>query len=212
MKKYKTQVKKSHYNRNNYDGLGRFISYYHQANILTKFNPKNILEIGPGNKTMSNYLKKNGVDIKTCDFDKTLSPDIVASVLNLPIKDDFYDVACAFEVLEHLEFKDSIKALREMKRVAKKAVILSLPYSSIYFNFHFNSNFLGGFRIINKEISIRIPQFFRNAKFDGEHYWEIGRKRYSLRKIRKILKKEFRKVIDFRTELNPRQHFFILYK
>ena len=52
-----------------------------------------MLEIGVGNRTVSNYLKENGVDITTFDFDKELKPDIVGDVRDMKgIKDNSFDV------------------------------------------------------------------------------------------------------------------------
>lgn len=94
--KYKIQLNKNHYNKSNYDGIRRFISYFHQINLIKKLNPKKVLEIGIGNATVSNYLKNQGLNITTCDFDKSLNPDIVASLPDLPIKENSYDLVCAF--------------------------------------------------------------------------------------------------------------------
>ena len=50
MSPFNTQVPKEHYS-NNYDNVFRFISYYYQIDLAIKLKPKNILEIGIGNKT-----------------------------------------------------------------------------------------------------------------------------------------------------------------
>jgi len=60
---------------------------------------------------------------------------------------------------------------------------------------------------------IRIPCFFATKiKFSGEHYWEKGRKNYSLRKIRRTLGKYFRILKEVRPVLAPGYRFFILEK
>ena len=48
------KASKSHY-LGEYDDLGRFISYFYQIDIVKNLEPDNILEIGVGNKTVSNY-------------------------------------------------------------------------------------------------------------------------------------------------------------
>jgi ubiquinone/menaquinone biosynthesis C-methylase UbiE len=53
------------------------------------------------------------------------SPDIVGDAKKLPIKTKTFDHTFMFEVLEHLENPNV--ALLELKRVTKKAVILSIP-------------------------------------------------------------------------------------
>ena len=210
-KQFKIQVPKEHY-YNNYDDLQRWISYYYQIDNILKLNPKSVLEIGVGNKTNYNYLKDK-VKITSCDFDKNLNPDIVGDIRNLPIKDKTYDVVCAFEVLEHIPFSDFEKALKELKRISKKYVIISIPYSSIYFNNAFRFPLIG--RIFNKkfiETTIRIPLFLRKHKFNGEHYWEIGKKGYPIRKIRNILKKEYKIIKEESSLLNKYHYYFILEK
>jgi len=52
-----TIIDKTHYIQH-YDDINRFISYFYQTNTIKKLNPTNILEIGIGNKTTSNYLKQ----------------------------------------------------------------------------------------------------------------------------------------------------------
>ena len=80
-----------------------------------------MLEIGVGNRTVSNYLKENGVDITTFDFDKELKPDIVGDVRDMKgIKENSFDVIMACEVLEHIPFDDVEYALKELHLFARK--------------------------------------------------------------------------------------------
>ncbi|MDD3178668.1 MAG: class I SAM-dependent methyltransferase [Candidatus ainarchaeum sp.] len=209
--KFKIQVNKDHY-YNNYDDILRWISYYYQIDNILKLKPKSVLEIGVGNKTTYNYLKDK-INITTCDFDKNLKPDIVGDIRNLPIKDKTYDVVCAFEVLEHIPFSDFKKAIKELKRVSKKYVIISIPYSSIYFNNVFKFPLIN--RIFHKrfiEMTIKIPLFFKKHKFNGEHYWEIGKKGYPIKKIRKIIKTEYKIIKEESSLLNKYHYYFILQK
>ena len=212
MPKHKLQVSPQHYN-NNYDDVHRFISYHYQISSVVNIHPKNILEIWVGNKLVSDYLRRMWYVIDTCDFDPLLEPDYIADVCKLPFSDNAYDVIMICQVLEHLPFADFEIALTELTRVSSKYVIISLPYSSLNFEFIFRIPFLN--KIIKKiywSTLFRIPRFYSEHQFDGQHYWEVWKKGYSLSKIRHILNQYFMIEHEFTPILNPYHHFFILRK
>jgi ubiquinone/menaquinone biosynthesis C-methylase UbiE len=211
-KKFKIQVQKEHY-FGEYDDMLRFISYFYQVDIVRKLNPNNVLEIGIGNKTTSNYLKQNGIKIDTCDFDKELKPDYVADIRELPFDNKYYDLVLACEILEHIPWADVDKALNELNRVSKKYVVISIPYSSAGFELLLKFPLLR--RIIKKtflSLFFRIPYFFMEINFKREHYWEMGRKNYSKKRIKSSLEKYFIILKEVRPILNHCHHFFILEK
>lgn len=208
----KTQVGYSHY-LENYDGLTRFISYYYQIDLALNLKINNCLEIGIGNKTVSSVLTHRGVNMTTCDFDSDLKPDYVADIRELPFDDKSFDLVMACQVLEHLPWNDLSRALKELERVTSKYAIISLPYSSIYFELIVKIPFFK--HLIKKaciDFCLRIPLFFIRFKPTSEHYWEIGWRGYSIRKIRKALQESFDIIDEKRPVLNPYHHFFILQK
>lgn len=210
--KFNIQVSKEHYS-GKYDDVQRFISYFYQVDLVRKLKPNNVLEIGIGNKTVYNYLKQNGIKIDTCDFDKSLEPDYVADIRDLPFEDQSYDVVMACEVLEHIPWKDVNKALYQLHRVSRKYVIISIPYSSTSFELLFKFPLID--RILKRpflNLFFRLPLFFIGIKFSGEHYWEMGRKNYGARKIRMALRKYFDILKEVRPILSHYHHFFILEK
>jgi ubiquinone/menaquinone biosynthesis C-methylase UbiE len=209
-KKTELQVSRDHYFKN-YDSIERFISYFHQIDITIKTNPKSVLEIGIGNKTVANYLKERGINLITCDFDPKLNPDKVGDIRDLPLEDKSFDTVIACEVLEHIPFSDFEKSLKELKRVSKNNVIISLPYSCMYFENVFKIAipfFSKKFRF-----SLKIPYFFVKIEINSknkEHYWEIGRKNHSKNKVRSIIKKYFSIEKEFYPDLNSNHYFFVL--
>lgn len=209
MKKELTQVPRSHYFNLKYDTKERWISYWYQIHEVFSLNPKKILEVGIGNKLVSDYIRKIGLNITTCDFDKSLKPDYVGSVHSLPFKNDSFDVILCAEVLEHLPFKNFNQGLKELYRVSKKFVILTLPHFSL-------TNFYFGFKLIpfvpKKQISIKVDAPIKH-KFLGEHFWEIGKKDYSTSRVRsKIKRSGFKIEKDYCPPENPKHHFFVLTK
>ena len=194
------------YKFHNYDYKDRWISYWYQIDEVLKLEPKTVLEIGIGNGTVAEYLKKQGLEVKTLDINKDLNPDFSASVLEMPLDNNSFDVILCAEILEHLPFEDFEKALLELKRVSKKNIVLSLP--------HFGPPIKISFKIpLIKEIKIsfKIP-FYRKHQFNGEHYWEIGKKGYFSRKIKNIIKKHFKIRKEFIPFENQYHHFYILKK
>lgn len=203
------QVDKTAYNFKKYCQIERFSSYWHQLDEVIKLNPFSVLEIGVGDKVFANYLKDNtGVKYTSADIAEDLNPDVVTDVLNLSFENDSFDIACAFEVLEHLPFDKFNIALAELKRVAKSHVIISLPHWGRHFSVDFRMPFFKRLKW-HKKINLMPIEH----KFNGQHYWEIGKKGYDIKKIKEkikasglILEKDY---VAFES---PYHHFFILKK
>jgi len=205
----KPQVKPNHYFNKSYDTKERFISYWHQINEIIKLNPKTVLEIGIGNGFVSKYLKERKVNILTIDIDKRLNPDVVGSVLNMPFSEELFDIVACYEVLEHLPFENFSKALFEIFRVSKSYAILSLPDASRVYRVYLQIPKIGIFKRLIPLPRLKNP----THKFDGEHYWEIGKAEYPLSKIiNEIQKAGFRIEKTYRVFENPYHRFFILRK
>ena len=203
------QVSPDHYLSQKYDSKERWVSYWYQINEVLSLNPRNVLEIGVGNKTVSDYLKKTGIKVVTCDFDKSLKPDIIANVLNLPFKKNSFDVVLCAEVLEHLPFKNFPRALAQIHKVTLKAAVITVPHFSI-------TNLYFGVKLIpfipKKEFLLKVDVPIKH-KFLGEHYWEIGRKGYPFSRIKAEIKNTgFKIKRSFYPVENPYHHFFVLSK
>jgi hypothetical protein len=207
---YQTQVDKSHYHTAGYESEERFISYHTQKDQILKLlalsnNPKpRVLEIGSGSGFLSKYLKSEGVDVKTFDFDSSLNPDFLGDVRSLSqsVKEKFDVVAC-FETLEHIPFESLEKAFSEIRAVTSDYFIMSVPYIRLYLNIRFKLPLLKArYLIVSWPFAVR-------HQFKGEHYWELGKKGYSRRRLMGLLEKFFKVERDFTNPLNMFHHYFI---
>jgi ubiquinone/menaquinone biosynthesis C-methylase UbiE len=203
------QLEPFHYYRIGYDTKNRWNSYWHQINEILLLKPETVLEVGIGNGLVANYLKQSGLDITTLDIDEKLNPDYTGSVLGIPFPDESFEVVACFEVLEHLPYEDVPKALREIRRVSKLYVVLSLPDTGKAYRVYIQIPKIGEFRKLIPLPRLRAPIH----KFDGEHYWEIGKAGYPLEKITDHIRNagfELRKT--YRAFEMPYHRFFVLEK
>ncbi|MEK7586934.1 MAG: class I SAM-dependent methyltransferase [Patescibacteria group bacterium] len=201
------QVDKEAYKFERYSHLGRWVSYYYQISEVLKLVPLNILEVGMGDGVFRDYIKNNiSISYTSLDIAQDLYPDVVGDVTKLPFPDRSFDVVCVFEVLEHLPFKHFERALTELHRVARQGVVLSLPHFGPPVKFLLKIPFLP-----EVSFSFKIP-FAKRHIFNGQHYWEIGKRGYSPNTIRKIIQKLFSIKKEFIPFENQYHHFFVLIK
>ena len=200
------EISKEKYDFSKYNHRSRWMSYWHQIDEVLRLKPDSVLEIGIGDKTVVNFLKSQGVNITTLDINKDLKPDVIGSVLTMPFRDSSFDVVLCAEVLEHLPFEKFEEGLKELKRVSRKNLVLSLPHFGRSLKFSFKIPL-----IKEKRIACRLAFPIKHV-FNGEHYWEIGKKGYPPDKIRKIIKKYFQIKKEFIPFENQYHHFFILEK
>ncbi|MFW5804304.1 MAG: class I SAM-dependent methyltransferase [bacterium] len=203
------QVNKSHYQFDKYFTKRRWISIWHQLDEVFKVNPKSVLEIGPGPGVFNKILKDNKIKVDTVDIDPELKPDFVASATELPFLDNSYDCVCAFQVLEHLPYKDSLKAFNEFVRVAKFNVIISLPDAKVLYHYSIH---VPKFRIL--KFNIPKPTLGKKVhEFKGQHYWEINKRGYSIKKIKTDFNVvNVRLLKSYRVWEHPYHHYFIFKK
>lgn len=108
----------------------------HQVTKLIPPDTANILDVGCGNGMFINSLKHNlpceNIRLMACDFSKTAlkyveTDKLLATVSSLPFKDAVFDLVISMEVLEHLPEKEYTKGLRELQRIGRKYIIITVP-------------------------------------------------------------------------------------
>lgn len=204
------QVNSSHYDFGPYMTRERWNSLYSQLSEILSLHPKNVLEIGPGPGVVRDIACKSGVDFKTIDIDPELKPDYVASATKLPLPATSYDIVCAFQMLEHLPYNDALAAIREMSRVSKRYIIISLPNALPTWRYSFFIPKVG-------QVSFAIPKPLMKRRkhiFNGEHYWEINKAGFDTRKVMSDIEacSGGKIVKSYRLWENTYHHFIIIDK
>ncbi len=122
------------------------IARFHRAiaRQVVALEPTSFLDAGCGEGFVARALLSELPDLRLvgCDLspvaarlaaEQNPNADFVAaSVLRLPFGDNTFDVVGCFEVLEHLPGDGPHIALRELSRVGRKAVVLSVPHEPYF--------------------------------------------------------------------------------
>ncbi len=204
------KISAPHYFNKNYDSKERFCSYWHQIDEILSLYPAEILEIGTGNGFVRNYLKRKNIQTTALDTDFRLQPDVAGSVLRIPFKKQTFDLLSCCQVLEHLPYASFAAALEEIYRVSRKYALLSLPDITTVYRIDIE---LPG---LSKAIKKLMPHPFPRPpvhRFDGEHYWEIGKKDYPVKRIQKDIRSSgFRIIRTYRVFEFYYHRFFVMKK
>jgi ubiquinone/menaquinone biosynthesis C-methylase UbiE len=153
---------------------------------------ESLLDVGCGNGILCNQAKQKIPFLKKIvGFDRSVeaikyvkTAKKIGEINDLPFKNNEFDSVCALEVLEHLNLKTYELALKEISRVAKKQIIVTVPYyenlennMTICKNCHtmFNRNY--HMRTFNKN---KMKDLFSNYSFSLNLVEPIGKKKEKL--------------------------------
>jgi hypothetical protein len=187
----------------------RFASYAQQLREILALAPQAVVEIGPGGGLVTHVLRSRGVAVTTVDVNRKCEPDVVASVLDIPLPDGIADASICFQVLEHLPFEDVPKAVRELARLSRKHVLLSLPDRRPMYHVQFRLPLLG-----RRRLSFELPRQGRLVVPNKMgHRWEVNVKGFPLKTVvAAIVGQGLVLRRTYRLFENPYHRFFLLEK
>lgn len=202
------QTASNHYDFSKYMHLSRWSCYYVQIKKTLALNPKSVLEIGPGDGLFGSYIVKSGIEYTACDHADDITSHVKVNLgfESLPFPDNHFDIVCAFQVLEHIPFEKVPFALSELARVSKRHVFLDIP------QFGSHIQFLLKFPLLPRIAVHTVLPYPKKHVFDGFHYWEVGKKGFSPRKIRTLITSNFKIIEEFSIIENPKERFYLLEK
>ncbi len=213
---HEARIDKSHYFDARYLKRERMYSFVEQIELIKQCAARDdsLLEIGKGNGFVADFCTRYlGYQVQTVDVNVDLQPDIVDDITApRKLKEKSADVVVCYEVLEHMPFEKSIRAVEHMARIARKYVLISVPDMRYFISGRFTV-FGSGPIFLQKLISTRR---FRRArkKFGDDHHWEIGLKTdtvtYSADYVRRTLFQNVRLLRDYRDIAVPWHHYFVV--
>ena len=187
-------------------------SYYQYRDVQRCGDGRRLLIVGPGQGLDTHIFKWRGYDVTTFDIDDTFGPDILGSVHDMHMfADGQFDVVIASHVLEHLALAYLDRALEEIARVGRCALIY-LPVAGR----HAQLRAVPGFRNIDLSVVIDLFNYFgkpdgRVSQYcQGQHFWEIGRRGFSVRQVRRRLARRFEILDHYRNRDWTPSYNFVL--
>ncbi len=209
--KYQKQENKDYFGFDRYVHEERWTAYYHQIQLVQEVAQRlgkkaiSVLEIGPADKSVASVLQSQGMKVVTMDIDPELNPDYVGALPEIPVdKPKKFDCILCCQTLEHIEYGDSEKALAEMARRAKYAVI-SVPHKGINFLVRVKLWFLPTWKW-----GFTFPSPRKHLR-PGNHYWELEAAGFPEKRWRESIKKAgFEIVNDYRMPEFTFFHFYVL--
>ncbi len=181
--------------------LSNFVNAYYEYRDLQSCGAgRKLLIVGSGQGLDTAVLRWRGYEVTRLDIDETFQPEVVGSVHDMSMfQSHAFDAVIASHVLEHFAEAYLEDALHEIARVGRHALIY-LPVAGR----HGSLRFVAGVR--NLEAHLAWDVFNYLHKPDGQspafcarqHFWELGRRGFRLRDIRRRLQRHFEIVSDYR--------------
>ena len=102
---------------------------------LVPADVRTLLDAGCGNGVFGRYLGETRPEITVTGMDRSqealrhvTTGRLEGSVSAIPAEDRSYDCVTCLEVLEHLPIQDYSQALHELARVARRHIVVGVPY------------------------------------------------------------------------------------
>jgi SAM-dependent methyltransferase len=195
----------AHYRRG-YDSKARLVSYWHQVDEALMLGGGSVLMVGHGSGLAALMLERAGLTVTTLDIDPDLHPTIIGDVRDMvDIEARSFDVALCCQVLEHLPFESFGPALKELRRVSRLGLVLSLPDQG-------RSSRLLAALLRRQDTAVSLPDFRRRVHvFNGQHYWQVNARGYPRRRIEAAIRKAGWTIsTTYRPLANPYHRFWRL--
>lgn len=158
-----------------------WVFYWYQQKLMEGLvtpGDDRILEIGVGSGFTANYCRHRGLKVTTLDIDADKDPDIVANVVSYDFKDT-YDHLMAFEVMEHIPYREFERLMKKLPSFIDDFAFLSLPRNEL--------------SLVSLDLELpKLPRIqwewsvpARTIQWEN-HHWELGYREYTRERVRSL--------------------------
>jgi hypothetical protein len=133
-----SQLPAQYYDFGGYVDRQRWLTYFHQLQLLTSTSRGNLLEIGVGPGIVRAVLASREWSITTVDVNASLMPDYVADLRSLPneIVRQRWDWVLCSRVLHHIPLAELDETLRTMSRLDADRHLITVPQEDLSVQLH----------------------------------------------------------------------------
>ena len=185
---YRIQAPAEKYQGTDYLSPERLSSVGYQFQLAVQTKGQSFLNIGSAHGLLEILLDRAGLHVIALDLDYAVSPNLVGVLPRLPVKDACTDVVMAFQVLEHMPIEMLQDCLMELRRVARMAILISLPDQTPFWQSYPTSSRMESLaiRFHHWSWARQTWRFEKSVPLDPEHFWEIGHENISSETIVEI--------------------------
>lgn len=142
----------------------RYIPIVSKIKEVKSENPS-ILEVGSGSLGITPYLGKEvtGIDIGFDGPQIDLLTKVKGNALNLPFRDQSFDIILLVDVLEHIAKEKRIEVIKEAVRVCKLLLVIAVPCGKLseeedrYLAGYYQKVFQKPFPFYNQHLKYGLP-------------------------------------------------------
>lgn len=180
-----------------------FLNWYRFFFILkelAELEPKDVLEIGPGDGTVKRVYEPFSEKYATMDVNPALRPDFLSDVrTEVAAARNKFDCVVAADILEHIPFADMSAAVRNIYSYLMLGghALITIPHRAWFL---FGLTWLWNY----KSTLWRFPDawrrtyhFVRSRKnpIDSDHQWEIGDGHHKIADVEKVFREAGFKIV-----------------
>jgi hypothetical protein len=205
---FEASLPKSDYFSDSYFDVRQLMAQAMQIKHIHSLNPKDIIEIGIGNRLTSTFIRNSGVEVVTAGINPNHGPDICCPMSEILERTGGrqFDLVVFCKVLEHMPLDQLERNIKTLRALGSR-LFLTLPGYTRSF----------GFSLLIKVPFIKARDcflyFFLPKTIDlskTEHFWEVGSEMATKRRaIINLLKNYYPSVRSGRISFQPNQIYFI---
>jgi hypothetical protein len=191
-------------------------NFANSCSIIEDINRHNldtttILSIGIGESLTETILRGYGIEVTTFDIDRTKSPDVTGSILDLGMfKNKEFSLVIASHVVEHVPFDNFLQITREISRISRFSLLYLPTYGKIP-SISFDLDALNVY--FDRFLWLKSKYTYSNdlpLLCAGQHYWEIGASPHRVEQVLALLKNNNRVLSHYLNQKWKRSYNFVL--